>query len=47
VYHPTLSNYVELLTSPSYLTYFRNSAIVSIFVVTLTMRVESSCKSRR
>src|ERR1700687_112899 len=35
VYHPTLSNYVELLTSPSYLTYFRNSAIVSIFVVTL------------
>ena len=39
VYHPTLSNYVELLTSPSYLTYFRNSAIVSIFVVTLTMLI--------
>jgi multiple sugar transport system permease protein len=39
VFHPTLSNYVELLTSPSYLTYFRNSAIVSIFVVTLTMLI--------
>jgi multiple sugar transport system permease protein len=39
VYHPTLSNYIELLTSPSYLTYFRNSAIVSIFVVTLTMLI--------
>src|SRR5215217_9672695 len=31
VYNPTLGNYVELLTSASYLTYFRNSAIVSIF----------------
>jgi multiple sugar transport system permease protein len=39
VYHPTLANYVELLTSPSYLTYFRNSAIVSVFVVTLTMLI--------
>ena len=39
VFHPTLSNYTELLTSPSYLTYFRNSAIVSIFVVTLTMLI--------
>jgi multiple sugar transport system permease protein len=39
VYHPTLSNYVELLTSPSYLTYFRNSAIVSIVVVTITMLI--------
>ena len=39
VYHPTLSNYVELLTSPSYLTYFRNSAIGSCFVVTLTMLI--------
>ena len=36
VYHPTLSNYVELLSSPSYLTYFRNSAVVSIVVVTIT-----------
>ena len=39
VYDPTLSNYVELLTSPSYLTYFRNSAIVSIFTVTITMLI--------
>src|SRR5207342_3349949 len=39
VYSPTLSNYIELLTSPSYLTYFRNSAIVSCFVVTLTMLI--------
>ena len=39
VFHPTLANYAELLTSPSYLTYFRNSAIVSIFVVTLTMLI--------
>src|SRR3974390_2014911 len=31
VYHPTLSNYLELLTSSMYLTFFRNSAIVSIF----------------
>ncbi len=39
VYHPTLSNYVELLTSPSFLTYFRNSAVVSVFVVSLTMLI--------
>jgi len=39
VYNPTLSNYVELLTSPSYLTYFRNSAIVSVTVVTMTMLI--------
>ena len=39
VYHPTLSNYVELLTSPAYLTYFRNSAIVSVTVVSLTMLI--------
>jgi multiple sugar transport system permease protein len=37
VYHPTLSNYVELLTSNQYLTFFRNSAMVSVFVVTITM----------
>src|SRR5262249_57486097 len=30
VFHPTLSNYVELLTSPMYLTFFRNSALVSV-----------------
>lgn len=37
VFSPTLENYIELLTSPTYLTFFRNSAIVSISVVTITM----------
>ena len=39
VYHPTLENYRELLTSNQYLTFFRNSAIVSVSVVTLTMLI--------
>jgi multiple sugar transport system permease protein len=39
VYHPTLSNYIELLTSSTYLTFFRNSAIVSVFVVAITMLI--------
>jgi multiple sugar transport system permease protein len=39
VYHPTLANYVELLSSSQYLGYFRNSAIVSVFVVTTTMLI--------
>jgi multiple sugar transport system permease protein len=39
VYHPTLSNYIELLTSNMYLTFFRNSAIISIFVVCITMLI--------
>jgi multiple sugar transport system permease protein len=39
VYHPTLANFVELLTSPTYLTFFRNSAIVSVIVVTITMLI--------
>ena len=39
VYHPTLSNYIALLTSSTYLTFFRNSAIVSVIVVALTMVV--------
>jgi multiple sugar transport system permease protein len=39
VFNPTLSNYVELLTSNQYLLFFRNSAMVSIFVVTLTMMI--------
>jgi len=39
VYHPTLSNYLELLTSNMYLTFFRNSAIVSAFVVCITMLI--------
>src|SRR5215216_2961181 len=34
VYHPTLANYIELLTSSQYLTFFRNSALVSVIVVT-------------
>jgi multiple sugar transport system permease protein len=34
VFHPTLENYVGLLTSNQFLTFFRNSAFVSIFVVT-------------
>jgi len=39
VYHPTLENYTGLLTSPEYLTFFRNSALVSVFCVTLTMLI--------
>lgn len=39
VFHPTLSNYIELLTSSVYLGFFRNSAIVSIFVVCITMLI--------
>jgi len=39
VYRPTLENYVELLGSSTYITFFRNSAIVSAFVVTITMLI--------
>jgi len=39
VYNPSLVNYLELLTSPVYLTFFRNSAIVSVSVVVLTMLI--------
>src|SRR5271163_1224242 len=39
VFHPTLSNYVELLTSNQYLIFFRNSAFVSVFVVAITMLI--------
>jgi multiple sugar transport system permease protein len=39
VFHPTLANYAELLTTKSYLTYFRNSAMVSILVVSITMLI--------
>ena len=39
VFNPTLDNYRELLTSNSYLTYFRNSAIVSVVVVSITMLI--------
>ena len=39
VYHPTLSNYKELLGSAQFLRFFWNSAMVSIFVVALTMLI--------
>src|SRR6201995_62030 len=39
VFHPTLSNYVELLTSNQFLRFFWNSAIVSIAVVIITMLI--------
>jgi multiple sugar transport system permease protein len=39
VFHPTLENYRELLSSNQYLIFFRNSAIVSVFVVTITMLI--------
>jgi multiple sugar transport system permease protein len=39
VYNPTLANYVDLLTSNQYLTFFRNSALVSTFVVAITMLI--------
>jgi multiple sugar transport system permease protein len=39
VFHPTLSNYVELLTSNQFLRFFLNSAMVSIFVVVITMLI--------
>src|SRR4051812_49198272 len=39
VFHPTLSNYVELLTSNQFLRFVWNSAIVSIVVVIVTMLI--------
>src|SRR6187401_2830576 len=36
---PTLENYFELLSSSVYLTFFRNSALVSVLVVIITMLV--------
>jgi len=39
VFNPTLDNYKELLGSSTYITFFRNSAIVSIAVVTVTMLI--------
>jgi multiple sugar transport system permease protein len=36
---PTLSNYIELLGQNTYLTFFRNSAIVSVCVVAITMLI--------
>src|SRR5262245_12236369 len=39
VFNPTLDNYRELIFASSYQGYFRNSAIVSVIVVTLTMLI--------
>jgi multiple sugar transport system permease protein len=39
VFEPTLSNYIELLGSNQYLIFFRNSALVSVCVVAITMVV--------
>jgi multiple sugar transport system permease protein len=39
VYHPTLSNYEELLGQKTYLTFFVNSGIVSVSVVAITMLI--------
>jgi multiple sugar transport system permease protein len=39
VYHPTLANYAELFTSRQFLIFFRNSAVVSVCVVTITMLI--------
>ena len=39
VFSPTLSNYVDLLTSNQFLRFFWNSAIVSIVVVMVTMLI--------
>ena len=39
VYDPTLENYWALLGSEQYLTFFKNSAIVSVVVVIITMLI--------
>src|SRR5690242_20127578 len=39
VHHPTLSNYIELLTSNQFLRFFWNSAMVSVIVVAITMLI--------
>src|SRR5260370_25171631 len=39
VFHPTLDNYIGLLTSHQFLRFFWNSALVSIFVGTITMLI--------
>ncbi len=39
VFNPTLDNYIGLLTSNQFLRFFWNSALVSIFVVTITMLI--------
>ena len=39
VFHPTLDNFIALLTSKQYLTFFRNSAVISLAVVAITMLI--------
>ena len=39
VYHPTLQNYIDLLSQAQFLTFFRNSALVAVIVVAVTMVV--------
>src|SRR4029077_19725711 len=39
VFPPTLSNYIELLSSSQFLRFFFNSAIVSVVVVIITMLI--------
>lgn len=39
VYNPTLDNYATLLSSAQFLTFFRNSAVVSVLVVGITMLI--------
>ncbi len=39
VYKPTLENYVELLTSSQFLTFFKNSIIVAVCTVIITMMI--------
>ena len=39
VYNPTLENYVTLLSSREFLTFFRNSAVVCVLVVSITMLI--------
>jgi multiple sugar transport system permease protein len=39
VYNPTFGNYAALLSSTEFLTFFRNSAVVSVLVVSITMLI--------
>jgi len=39
VYHPTLINYIALLTSSQYLTFFKNSVVVSACTVAISMLI--------
>jgi multiple sugar transport system permease protein len=39
VFNPTLANYIDVLGSSHYLTFFKNSAIVSVSVVCITMLI--------